>query len=125
MHAARGKYVRETNTTRRIEAQRVFLEEAKIRTSTSTNFLRRSATPENPLPGALRGERPDGPTAWNGVSTGSDSNPISPRSGRLWIILQDQFVLLSLPRGLQQNHFHRTREAKWQTHHSRNAHDCD
>jgi hypothetical protein len=30
MHAARGKYVRETNTTRRIKAQRVFLEEAKM-----------------------------------------------------------------------------------------------
>ncbi len=30
MHAVRGKYVRETNTSRRIEAQRVFLEEARM-----------------------------------------------------------------------------------------------
>jgi hypothetical protein len=30
MHAARGKYVRETNTTRHIEKQKVFLEEATM-----------------------------------------------------------------------------------------------
>jgi len=61
------------------------------------------------VPEADRGPRAGSPVGWW-------LRRVSPRSGRLWIILQDKFVLLSLPRGLQQDHYHRTREAKRQTH---------
>jgi hypothetical protein len=48
MHAARGKYVRETNTSRRIETQRVFLEEARMQDIDFDQLFEETSHPGKP-----------------------------------------------------------------------------